>query len=225
MTVPPFGESPRLLAVILTVMALGGAQLGCASAPALRPVGPPMATSAFEGGAAVHGMVGQNVAGGGTTFWAQGQVAKDIILVGRATGSTFVPYATGAGGGDFQLGANGGFRGIYRVSDELFIGGEFTLDYLQFQASTPRASQYFISGVASFPVAEQAFLPGLWFYVQPTLGAGYRFGDVDTPFAGFTEVPLGVAYQWNELVVVSAEGGFAIPYNGGYLALGAAFRL
>ena len=77
--------------------------------------------------------------------------------------------------------------------------------------------------MASFPVAEEAF-DGVWVYVQPTIGAGFRFGDVDVPFSGFTEVPIGIAWKQSENLVLVAEGGFAIPFTGGYLGLAASWR-
>ena len=200
--------------------------VGCANTPAYRSVGPPMTGKAFEAGGAIHGVVGQNVSGVGTTVWAQGQVAQDILLVGRGHFTELIPY-TGPVGivSDAQFGGNGGLRGIYRVSEDLFIGGEVTLDYLQLRSSNPAKNEIFVSGVASFPVAERA-LPDVWIYVQPTLGAGFRYGnDDDIPFGGFMEVPLGVAYQYTDTLVFTAEGGFAIPFNGGYLGVGASFRL
>lgn len=198
---------------------------GCASAPAYRPVGPPMGTAGFEAGAGVHGVVGQDRAGVGSGVWVTGQVAQDILLVARAHGTELFPYEGGEGGllSDVQYGGSAGFRGVFNLHKDLILGGEVTIDYLELRDSRNKLTQQFVSGVVSFPVAEEAF-PGFWVYVQPTLGAGPRFGDVNEPFSGFTEVPIGVAWQAADWAVIVAEGGFAIPFAGGYFGVAGAFR-
>ena len=210
----------------VVVMMTLGLVSGCASAPAYRPVGPPMGNAGFEGGGGVHGVVGQDRAGVGTGFWVTGQVAKDILLVARAHGTELFPYQGGEGGllSDVQYGGSAGFRGVFALEEDLLLAGEITIDYLELRDSRNNLSQQFVSGVLSFPVAEQAF-PGFWVYVQPTLGAGPRFGDVSEPFSGFLEVPMGVAWQAAPWAVVVAEGGFAIPFTGGYFGIAGAFRL
>lgn len=182
----------------------------------------------FEAGAGVHGVVAQNVGGVGAGAWVMGQVTKDIFLIARGHHTELIPYAGYQGLLlDSQFGGSGGFRGLYRISDDLIVGGEVTADYLQLRSSTGLGSaEHFVSGVASFPVAEQAF-PGFWVYVQPTVGAGYRFASgkaVETPFSGFMEIPIGVAWKATDTMVLIAEGGFAIPFTGGYLGLAASWR-
>jgi len=206
---------------LLVVVAV--ACVGCAQTAVYRPVGPPMLDAAFEGGGGVHGIVGQDTGGVGVSAWATGQVAKDILLVARAHGTDLIPY-TDDGGlfRDVQFGGSGGLRGVYALRPELLIGGEVTLDYLELRQGT--TAQRFVSGVASFPVAEEAFTD-VWVYIQPTLGAGFRFGDVDAPFSGFTEVPVGIAWKAAPWAVLVVEGGFAIPFAGGYLGVAGAFRL
>jgi hypothetical protein len=44
-------------------------------------------------------------------------------------------------------------------------------------------------------------------------------------FSGFTEVPIGIAWKPAPWATVVVEGGFAIPFNGGYLGVAGAFRL
>ncbi len=215
--------SHRFVGVGVAVVAL--VVSGCASAPAYRPVGPPMGTAGFEAGAGVHGVVGQDRAGVGSGVWVTGQVAQDILLVARAHGTELFPYEGGEGGllSDVQYGGSAGFRGVFNLHKDLILGGEVTIDYLELRDSRNKLTQQFVSGVVSFPVAEEAF-PGFWVYVQPTLGAGPRFGDVNEPFSGFTEVPIGVAWQAADWAVIVAEGGFAIPFAGGYFGVAGAFR-
>lgn len=195
---------------------------GCANAPAYRPVGPPMGTAGFEAGAGVHGVVGEDVAGVGTAAWMTGQVARDIMLVARGHFTDLIPYQGGAGVfRDIQYGGGAGFRGLYALKPDLLLAGEVTLDYLEERNNG--TVKRFVSGIASFPVAEEAFTD-FWVYVQPSIGAGFRFGDV-APFAGFTEVPIGIAWKPAPWATVVVEGGFAIPFNGGYLGVAGAFRL
>ncbi len=190
-----------------------------------RPISPPMDDRVFEGGAGVHGVVGQDAAGVGTSAWLQGQVSKDVFVVARGHFTDLIPY--GGGGGllqDTQWGGAGGLRGVYQMSADLHLGGEALLDYQQISSSVDGTTQYFVSGIVGLPVAEMA-LPELWVYVEPSLGAGYRFGDVREPFSGFLECPIGVAWRPAPWALVVLEGGFAIPFSGGYLGVAGAFRL
>jgi len=215
-------KSPLLvLPAVLLVAGLGA----CASAPMYRPVSPPLDDRSFEAGAGVHGVVGQDVAGVGTAAWMQGQVAKDIMLVARGHFTDLFPYRGGGGVfRDVQLGGAAGLRGTYRISEDLVMGGEALIDYQQVSSSVDGTTQYFVSGVAGFPVAEKA-LDNVWVYVEPQLGAGFRFGDVSEPFSGFMECPIGVAWKVNDWALVVVEGGFAVPFTGGYLGVGGSFRL
>ncbi len=215
----------RQLVVIFVVLL---SLMGCASAPSYRPIGPPMNEQGFEAGVGVHGIVGQDLGGVGAAAWVTGQVAKDIFLVARGHHTELIPYRGYQGVLlDSQSGGSGGFRGLYRMSEDLLVGGEVTADYLQLRSSTDGSQEYFVSGVASFPVAERAF-ENFWVYVQPTVGAGYRFATgkvLQTPFSGFMEIPIGIAWKATDNVVLVAEGGFAIPFAGGYFGLAAAWRL
>lgn len=208
-------------AVAVAGVALVG---GCANAPAYRPVGPPMGTAGFETGGGVHGVVGDTGGGVGVGAWVTGQVAKDILVVGRGHFTDIFPY-NGSGGvfSDIQYGGAFGLRGVYAIKPELLLAGEATIDYLEFRNSQTGEIEQYVSGIASFPVAEQAF-ENVWVYVSPSIGAGFRFGDVEQPFSGFTEIPIGVAWKAAENAVVIVEGGFAIPFNGGYLGVGGAWR-
>jgi hypothetical protein len=181
----------------------------------------------FEAGAGVHGVVGQDVVGVGTGAWLQGQVARDIFLVARGHFTDLIPYRGGAGlFKDTQFGGAAGFRGVYRMSDDLHVGGEALIDYQQISSSVEGTTQYFVSGIVGLPVAEMA-LPDVWIYVEPSLGAGYRFGDgsADVPFSGFLECPIGVAWRPAPWALLVVEGGFAIPFEGGYFGIAGAFRL
>jgi hypothetical protein len=215
----------RTSSALLTaaVVAVVGGVASCASAPVYRPVGPPMGDRGFEGGLGVHGVVAQDVVGGGSVAWMSGQVAKDIFVVGRGHVTNVLPW-DGRTGGTIQVGGAGGLRGMYALRPELLIGAELDVDYLQLTSAADGTNQMFVSGVFSFPVAEKAF-ENAWVYTQPTIGAGYRFGDVDAPFAGFTEIPIGFAWQLQPWLVVVGEGGLCIPFSGGYFGVGAALRL
>lgn len=218
------------LSVVVVVCCFFG---GCASAPMYRPVSPPLDDKSFEAGAGVHGVIGEDVGGVGSAAWVQGQVAKDVMLVARGHFTELFPYK-GVKGllNDVQFGGAAGLRGIYRISDDLVLGGEGLADYQQLTTSADGNTEYFISGIAGFPIAERA-LPNLWVYVEPQLGAGYRFitdvdgayVDADVPFSGFMECPIGVVWQPVDWATVVVEGGFALPFTGGYLGAGAAFRL
>ena len=194
-----------------------------------------MADRAVEAGVGGAGIFGQERGGAGTAAWVTGSIAKDLFVVGRAHVTDAVPWD--AAGGFFgeqrsrQWGGAVGVRGLYELRPGLLGGGELTLDYTNFtsnvdgtgKATVDATSQHFVSGVASFPVAEEAFADG-WVYVQPAIGAGYRFGDVDVPFGGFFELPIGFAWKPLPWLVVLGEGGVSLPFNGGYVAAGAAFR-
>jgi len=203
----------------------------CAYSPSLRPVGPPMGNRAFEAGLGAVGIVGQDRGGVGASGWVTGRVAPDVLLVGRGHVAEAVPWD--AEGGRLgqqrgrQWGGAAGLRGLFTLRPGLLAGGELLLDYTQFSATdgaaTSTSTQHFVSVVASFPVAEEAF-PGVYAYVQPALGAGYRLGDVDVPFGGFFELPLGFAWQAQPGVLLLAEGGLSVPFSAGYVALGAACR-
>jgi hypothetical protein len=188
-----------------------------------------------EAGVGVDGVFGQDRGGLGTAGWVTGRVAQDLFVVGRAHVTDAVAWD--APGGLLseqrarQWGGAVGVRGLYELRPGLLGGGELTLDYTQFSsnvddvgnATVDATTQQFVSGVAAFPVAEEAFRDG-WVYVQPAIGAGYRFGDVDVPFGGFFELPIGFAYKPLPWLVVLGEGGVSLPFNGGYVAAGAAFR-
>lgn len=219
---------PFVVVAIVAVVAIG-ALGGCATAPMYRPISPPLDQKTFEAGAGVHGIVGQDIAGVGTAAWMQGQVAPDVALVVRGHFTDLFPYR--GGGGllqDTQFGGAGGLRGTYRISEDLILGGEVLADYQQLRSSVNGSTQHFVSGVAGFPVAERA-LPNLWIYVEPQIGAGYRFCEGECadvpPFGGFVEAPIGLAWQPADWAVVVVEGGFAIPFTGGYLGIGGSFRL
>jgi hypothetical protein len=194
-----------------------------------------MGDRVMEAGMGINGVFGQDRGGAGLSGWLTGRVAKDLFVVGRAHATDAVPWdATGGAFGpqrSRQWGGAVGVRGLYEVRPGLLGGGELTLDYTQFSsnvddAGNPAAEatmQHFVSGIAAFPVAEQAFHDG-WVYVQPAIGAGYRFGDVDVPFGGFFELPIGFAWQPTPWLVVLGEGGVSLPFRGGYVAAGAAFR-
>ena len=221
---------PSLYVVVVVVCCFFG---GCASAPMYRPVSPPLDDKGFEAGGGVHGVVGEDVAGVGSAAWLQAQVAKDISLVARGHFTELFPYKGIKGVlSDVQFGGAAGVRGTYRISEDLVMAGEGLIDYQQLTTSADGHTEYFISGIAGLPVAEKA-LPNVWVYVEPQLGAGFRFVtdadgnfvEADVPFSGFIECPIGVAWQPADWALVVVEGGFALPFTGGYFGVGAAFRL
>lgn len=215
-------KSLTLVAVIAVLFVSG-----CASAPAYRPVGPPIGERTVEAGAGVHGVVGQDVGGVGAAGWVTGKVAKDIQVVARAHHTELIPYAGYNGfAHDSQYGGSAGVRGLYRINDTMLLGGEATADYLELRRNDGTV-ETFVSGVVAFPVAQQ-LVPSVWVYAQPTIGAGPRWlngaTDPTVPFGGFLEVPLGMTWQVNDQLVLVAEGGFAIPFTAGYLGLAASYR-
>jgi hypothetical protein len=222
---------------VLVVVALATSALlpACAYAPAFRPVGPPMGDRVVEAGVGVDALFGQDTGGAGTAGWVTGRVADDLFVVGRAHVSDAVPWSAEGGllGVEHarQWGGAAGIRGLYELRPGLLAGGEVTLDYTQFSstidaggnATADPTTQHFVSAIAAFPVAEEAFRDG-YVYLQPAIGAGYRFGDVDVPFGGFFEVPIGFAWRPQPWLLVLGEGGVSLPFSGGYVAAGAAFR-
>jgi hypothetical protein len=211
------------------LIGVGALAAGCAYAPAFRPVGPPMDDRVVEVGAGGIGLFAQDAAGVGATGWVTGRIAPDVLLVGRGHVADAVPYASGGLLGDErsrQWGGAAGLRGLFPLRPGLLAGGELVLDYTQLTSTTAAGlatQQHYASLIASVPIAEEAFRDG-YVYVQPALGAGYRFGDVDVPFGGFFELPFGFAWRAQPGLVVLAEGGLSIPFSGGYVAAGAAFR-
>ena len=209
----------------LGVWLIAAALTGCAYAPAYRPIGPPLDDKVFEAGIGAHGVIGQDLAGGGTSGWMQTQIAKDVSVVARGHFTQTLPWRGGGGFlQDAPFGGGLGLRGSYRAFDDLYFGGELLLDYTQFRSSAEGTVGHFLSGAFGFPVAERA-LPDLWVYVEPTIGAGWRFGDVDVPFGGYMEVPIGVAWRPKPNLMVVGEAGFAIPFAGGYGGVAVALRL
>lgn len=227
---PCYGGALRVFVVVVALCASVFA--GCATAPMYRPVSPPLDDKSFEAGAGVHGVVGQDVGGVGTSAWMQGQVSRDVMIVARGHFTDLFPYRGGGLFADTQFGGAAGLRGTYRISEDLIMGGEALADYQQLSSSVAGQTDYFVSGIAGFPVAERA-LPNVWVYVEPQLGAGLRFrtdakGEAvqpEAPFSGFLECPIGVVWQPNDWSLLVFEGGFAIPFTGGYGGVAAAFRL
>ncbi len=223
----------RPLRWLAVVVAVGlGVVPGCAYAPAFRPVGPPPGDAAVEAGAGGFGLFGQERGGAGAASWVTGRIAPDLFLVGRAHVADAVSWSDtggllGASSRSRQWGTAGGLRGLFTLRPGLLAGGELLLDYTQFASTdavdVPGTTQHFVSLIASLPVAEEAFPDG-YVYVQPALGAGYRFGDVDVPFGGFFELPLGFAWRAQPWLVVLGEAGLSLPFSGGYVAVGAAMR-
>jgi hypothetical protein len=202
----------------------------CATTPAYRPVAPLLTPNQpMDASIGVHGVVGSDAWGIGSTAAVTRAITDDVHIWARGHGTQFFPYRSKTTlGADAQFGGSAGVRGVYRPMATLLLGGEVSLDYLEQRTSTGGSdggatTQRFVSAVIGFPVAEEA-LPDLFLYVVPTAGAGYRFNDKNVPFAGFVEMPLGASYRLREWLVVVAEGGFAIPFNGGYGGVSLSFR-
>jgi hypothetical protein len=185
---------------------------------------------AVDVGVGLHGMGAADQAGGGAAGWVQVQVMPNVQAFGRGHGTLMQPFSGAHSvGSNHQWGAGVGVRGTYPVFNTLLLGGELSIDYLAQKRSIQDGNNvdttaHFVSAAFGFPVSEEA-LPGLSFFVTPTIGAGFRFGDVDVPFAGFMEAPVGVSWALRDNMVLVAEGGFAIPYRGGYGGVALSFRL
>jgi hypothetical protein len=221
---------PRWQVVAIMIATTFFVVQGCASAPVYRPLSPPLMTDqTFDVGVGVHTIVAGDQAGPGTSLWGSAEVLDNIQVFARGHGTLLLPYAGAAVGSNNQVGGSAGVRGLYPLLQTLLVGGELSIDYLEQHrtigvgtengATTAR----FISGAIGFPVSEEAF-PGFALYVTPTIGAGFRFGDVDTPFAGFTEIPIGMSWRINNAMVWVVEAGFCIPYTGGYGGTSMSFR-
>lgn len=214
----PLSASRALVALSLLSMS------ACATAPVHRPIGPPMGASHVELGIAPVAMFGESEMGVGTSGWAAWQVLPNFDIVGRAFGSDLFSYA-----GDTPLfadvlwGGGAGVRGRYELFPHLLVGAEALLEYNQ--RSRGEVPERLVSIVGGLPVAEEAF-PGFWVYTDIQLGLAIPLEeDPRGPFFGFQEIPLGVAWQLTPWMLVVAEGGFALPVNGGYGSVGVAFRL
>ena len=171
-----------------------------------------------------HAMFGKTQMGVGTGGWMHAEVMDDVELVGRLHATDFFEYS-GKGGvfDDVFAGGSLGVRGRYRYLPTLLVGAEAMIDY---QVRTSSGEQY-LSGIVGIPVAEQA-APGLWVYTNISLGIALPLhDDPEVPFFGFQEIPIGMAWQATDWLVVVAEGGFALAVQdgGGYGGVAVAFRL
>lgn len=209
------------LLVLLLLGALTGS--GCATAPFFRPMGPPLTDrQVVEAGIGPHVAFGREQMGVGTGAWFHTQVMPDVDLVLRGHGTDFFRY-DGAGKpfADVLGGGSIGIRGRYRYLPTLLLGGELLLDY---EARSGENDEQLLSAIFGIPVAEEA-APGLWVYTNISLGVAVALHpDPLVPFFGFQEIPLGVAWQPTDWLVVVAEGGVSLPLNGGYGGAAAAFR-
>jgi hypothetical protein len=174
----------------------------------------------FEMGIGAHGMFGRDQLGIGTGAWMHAEVVDDVELVARAHATDFFAY-DGTAKNDVLTGGSVGVRGRYRYLPHLLVGGEALLDY---QARTASGEQ-FVTGIVGIPVAELA-APGLWVYTNISLGLAVPLRkNAIPPFFGIQEIPIGVAWQATDWLVVVGEGGFALPIEGGYGGVAVACRL
>lgn len=201
---------------------------GCATAPFFRPQGPPLDDKSFEIGVGPHAMFGRTEMGVGGGAWMHAEAwTEDIELVARAHAADFFRYDgqrdpnDDASPIDVLYGGSAGLRGRYRFNETLMLGGEALID---FQSRTG-SGEHLIAGIVGFPVAERA-APGFWVYTNPSIGLAIPLHDNPiAPFFGFQEIPLGVAWQPMDWLLVVGEGGFSLPLNGGYGGVAVAFRL
>ncbi len=200
---------------------------GCATAPFFRPQGPPLDDKNFEIGVGPHAMFGQKEMGVGGGAWMHAEIVDDVELVARGHAADFFRYdgapdpTDTANRIDVLFGGSAGIRGRYRFSETLMLGGEALVDYQMRTGS----GEHLIAGIVGFPVAEQA-APNVWVYTNPSIGLAIPLHENPTaPFFGFQEIPLGIVWRPLPWLLVVAEGGFALPLNGGYGGAAVAFRL
>ncbi|HEY4223802.1 MAG TPA: hypothetical protein VGO62_20740 [Myxococcota bacterium] len=196
----------------------------------------PVMTSeqSLEAGVGAHGEFGQDTMGVGSDLWLEANLLGAgsyegwgaVQLVARGSATSLFPYSgAGAPLGDVLAEGTAGVRASYAVTPTFYLGGEILGGYEQ---RTGIKGEQTIVASLGMPVAEQA-TPDIWVYADPTIGLLARLdGDPCShgiPFCGYTEVPLGVAWRINPMVMVMAEGGLSLPVQpGGYGALALSLR-
>lgn len=211
----------RWSALLPAVVALVG--VGCASSPALRPPAPLMGDKVVEAGIGPHAAFGRENMAVGASAWVSGEVADGVSLFVRGSTADFFSYQGDQGPLDDVLASGGGgVRWIGRFMDNLVLGAEGLIEYEQ--RTGPRSEQL-VTAAFGIPVAEKA-AEGLWVYTDVQLGIAVPLVQDDRgPFFGFQEIPLGLAWQPTEWMLVVGEGGLYLPLAGGYGAVAVAFRL
>jgi hypothetical protein len=209
--------------VVLACAFVGGCALGCVSTPTMRPVGPPMGDHSVEAGVGPHAMFGRDSMAVGMTGWAAGQVHTNIDIVGHGYGTDFFAYdGSTPVGSDVLFGGGLGLRGRYMFFDSLVVGAEAFAAYDQ-RTGANNHEQLFLA-MFGLPVAEEAF-EGFWVYTDIQLGIAVPFQeDPRGPFFGIQEIPIGVVWEATPWLLLVGEGGYALPLNGGYGSVAAAFR-
>lgn len=216
--------TPRSLAFALLGAAFVAWLSSCVTAPVHRPIGPPIGDRTAELGIAPGAMFGEDEMGVGASGWAAWQVHPEIDIIARGFGSDVFTYDGNTPlASDVLAGGGLGLRGRYTLFPNLLVGAEAFIEYNQRTGgAVPERLVTIIGGV---PVAEEAF-PGFWVYTDIQLGLAIPLQkDPRGPFFGIQEIPLGVAWQVTPWFMLVAEGGFAVPVNGGYGSVGVAFRL
>lgn len=190
--------------------------------PMYRPVSPPMGEHMFEVGLGTHAMFNKTEMGVGASTWGDIQVHENVDLVGRAGAVDIFSYdGSTPAFHDVLWSASGGVRGHTLLLDTLTVGGEALIDY---QQRTGSADAQYLSGIFGVPLAEQA-VPGLHVYTEILMGLAVPLQkNAPQPFFGFQEFPIGLVWEATPWMLVVAEGGFAIPIDGGYAGVAAAFR-
>ena len=213
---PPFG------AALVGVGALA-LTAGCASAPTFRPAAPLMGDKSVEAGIGPHAAFGRESMAVGTSAWVTGEVVDGVDVFVSGSASDFFSYqGAQAPFDDVLASGGGGVRWTGRYLEHLIMGAEGTVEYEQ---RTGSAAEQLVAASFGMPVAEQA-AEGLWAYTDIRLGIAVPLAtDNRGPFFGFTEIPLGLAWQATDWMLVVGEGGLYLPLAGGYGAVAVAFRL
>jgi hypothetical protein len=202
---------------------------GCASAPQFRAVAPPMTDDQHvELGVGTHGILGPIVstpqlAGGGLDGWVVVPLMPNLDITARGHGAALFALPKSGVTNTSLWGGSAGLRGHFNITDTLLGGGEAMIDYQQ-QGDFNTGVRY-VSGIVGAPFAEKAF-DNFYVYTELLLGLAIPvYPGSKVPFFGFSEFPLGVAWKLNDSLVLQAEGGASIPFNGAYFGVAAAFRL
>ena len=218
-----FSSSVQAAIVVVMVVLAGG----CATAPVHRPVGPPIGLNTFEVGAGAHGVLTEKEIGGGGNAWAVYQFVDRVDLIIRGHGAELFPLPGVDQEEDLIFGGSAGIRYRFPVFKTTEVGIELLGDYLHIgPISKP---ERFISGIVGFAASEEAF-PGVWVYTDIEIGLAVPLQDqTGLPFAGFVEVPIGVAWQPLDWLVIMGEAGAFSPEvadgrPAGYLSISTAFH-
>lgn len=223
MTLPEPARDSRAAAWFGVALSLAVAT-SCATAPAHRPAAPMLGDKSVEAGVGTHLAFGREEMAVGSSAWVDGQVAKGVSVFVRGSGADFFSYQGNQPPfDDVLVSGGGGLRWTGEYLEGLTLGVEGILEYEQ---RTGPAARQLVAATFGVPAAEKAG-EGFWVYTDVQLGLAVPFATAEgePPFFGFMEVPLGLAWQPVDWLVVMGEGGLYLPLSGGYGAVAVSFRL